>query len=120
MHWKGGGAPLPGRPAYAQPPSPSRLVPASMEFVTDSNRPQPFWRPPPTACLTISGATFEAPSLLMNFAVGFTNWRPVFFAPQFASPNFGTQFPPCRYPGGNRCPLPEAPPALRGAGGRVQ
>ena len=33
--------PPPGRPAYAQPLSPWRQVPASMAFVTDSNRPQP-------------------------------------------------------------------------------
>ena len=35
-----------------------------MAFVTDSNRPQPLWQPPPTACLTASGAASEAPSLL--------------------------------------------------------
>ena len=35
-------------------------------FVTDSNRPQPFWQPPPTACLTAAGAASEAPSLLMH------------------------------------------------------
>ena len=52
-HWKGGGTrpPPPGRPAYAQPLSPSRQVPASMAYVTDSNRPQPLWHPPPTASL---------------------------------------------------------------------
>ena len=38
----------PGRPAYDQPLS--SQVPASMAFVTDSNRPQPLWQPPPTAC----------------------------------------------------------------------
>ena len=32
-------------------------------FVTDSNRPQPLWQPPPTACLTASGAASEAPFL---------------------------------------------------------
>ena len=37
-----------------------------MAFVTDSNRPQPLWQPPPTACLTASGAASEAPSLLMQ------------------------------------------------------
>ena len=46
--------PPPGRPAYAQPLSPRRQVPASTAFVTDSNRPQPLWQPPPTACLTAS------------------------------------------------------------------
>ena len=37
-----------------------------MAFVTDSNRPQPLWQPPPTACLTAPGATSEAPSLPMH------------------------------------------------------
>ena len=37
-----------------------------MAFVTDSNRPQPLWQPPPTACLTASGAASEVPSLLMQ------------------------------------------------------
>ena len=37
-----------------------------MAFVTDSNRPQPLWQPPPTACLTAAGAVSEAPSLLMH------------------------------------------------------
>ena len=36
--------PLPECPAYAQPLSPCRQVPASTAFVTDSNRPQPLWR----------------------------------------------------------------------------
>ena len=42
-------------PAYAQPLSPERQVPASMALVTDSNRPLPLWQPPPTACLTVLG-----------------------------------------------------------------
>ena len=58
--------PPPGRPAYAQPLSPWRQVPLSRAFVTDSNRPQPLGQPPPTACLTASGATSEAPSLPMH------------------------------------------------------
>ena len=37
-----------------------------MTFVTDSNRPQPPWQPPPTACLTASGAASEVPSLLIH------------------------------------------------------
>ena len=45
-----------GRPTYAQPLSPSRQVPPSLAFVTDSNRPQPLWQPPPSTCLTASGA----------------------------------------------------------------
>ena len=40
---------------------PQRQVPASTAFVTDSNRPQLLWRPPPTACLTASGAASEVP-----------------------------------------------------------
>ena len=35
-----------------------------MAFVTDSNRPQPLGQPPPTACLTASGAASEVPSLI--------------------------------------------------------
>ena len=37
-----------------------------MAFVTDSNRPQPLWQPPPTACLIASGAASEVPSLLLQ------------------------------------------------------
>ena len=37
-----------------------------MVFVTDNNRPQPLRQPPPTACLTASGAASGAPSLLMH------------------------------------------------------
>ena len=70
MHWKGGEVTPPpkppGRPAYARPLSPWRQVPASMAFVTDSNRPQPLWQSPPTACLTASGTTSEVPSLPMH------------------------------------------------------
>ena len=57
--------PPPGRPAYARPLSPRRQVPAVMAFTTDSNRTQPLWQHPPTACLAASGAASEAPSLLM-------------------------------------------------------
>ena len=67
MHWKGGRYPTsPGHPGYAQPLSPRRQVPASMAFVTDSNRPQSLGQPPPTACLTASGAASDVPSLLMH------------------------------------------------------
>ena len=38
---------------------PQRQVPASLASVTDSNRPQPLWQPPPTACLTASVAASE-------------------------------------------------------------
>ena len=61
----GGEEPPPGRPAYAQPLSPQRQVPASTAF-NDSNRPQPLWQSPPTACLTASGAASEVPSLPMH------------------------------------------------------
>ena len=37
-----------------------------MAFVTDSNRPQPLRQPPPTACLTASGAASEVPPLPMH------------------------------------------------------
>ena len=37
-----------------------------MAVVINSNRPQPLWQPPPTACLTAPGAAFEALSLLMH------------------------------------------------------
>ena len=59
MQWRGGEVtplPHPGLPAYAQPLSRRRQVPASVAFVTDSNRPQPLRQPPTTACLTASGA----------------------------------------------------------------
>ena len=36
-----------------------------MAVVADSNRPQPLWQPPPTACPTASG-TAEVPSLRMH------------------------------------------------------
>ena len=39
---------------------------ASMAFVTDSNRPQLLWQPPPTDCLTTSGAASAVSSLLMH------------------------------------------------------
>ena len=43
-------------PPPPKTPQPSRQVPASTAFVTDSNRPQPLRQPPPTACPTASGA----------------------------------------------------------------
>ena len=51
---------------HAQPLSPRRQVPASMAFVTDSNRPQPLWQPPPTASLPASGTASEVLSLLTH------------------------------------------------------
>ena len=41
-------------------------MPASLAFVADSNRLQPLWQPPPTACLTASGASSEVPLLVMH------------------------------------------------------
>ena len=66
MHWKGGGYPPPPPPSTQPTPSHClrRQVPASMAFVTDSNRPQPLQQPPPTACPTGSVAASEVPSLL--------------------------------------------------------
>ena len=65
---RGGGypPPLPGRPAYIQPLSPWQQVPGSMAFVTDSNRPELLWQPPPTAWLTAAGNASEVPCLLMH------------------------------------------------------
>ena len=39
--------------------SPWPPVPASMAFVTDSNRPKPLWQRPRTACPTASGAAWR-------------------------------------------------------------
>ena len=62
--------PPPFPPLQGAQPMPShcpwRQVPASMAFVTDSNRPQLLWQPPPTACLTASEAAAEVPSLPMH------------------------------------------------------
>ena len=59
-----------GRPAYAQPLphglSPSPQVPGSMAFVTDNNRPQPLWQPPPNRYPTATGPTSEVPCPLMH------------------------------------------------------
>ena len=55
---RGGGAPLHG----PQPPTLTRpQLPTSMAFVTDSNRPQPLWQPPPTAQFTTSETPFLGP-----------------------------------------------------------
>ena len=67
--WEGGGV---------TPPPPSRepcLCPAAVPLTASAslngicnrrNRPQPLRQPPPTACLTASGAASEVPSLLMH------------------------------------------------------
>ena len=39
---------------------------ASTACLTDRNRPQRRWQPPPSACLTASGTFVEAPALLMH------------------------------------------------------
>ena len=66
---RGGGAPTPLQGAQPMPslcPATVPLTPSAglNGIVTDSNCPQPFWQPPPTACLTASGVASEAPSLL--------------------------------------------------------
>ena len=65
---RGGGTPPPpfGAPSRCPATVTQRQVPASMAFVTDRNRPQPLWQPPPTACLAASGAAPEALSLPMH------------------------------------------------------
>ena len=72
-------------------------VPASMAFVTDSNRPQPLWQPPSTPYLTASGAAFEPPSPLTHSWVPLpsSECRPVPFhllstAPRLPSNRFAT------------------------------
>ena len=53
----------------AQPATASltpKKMPASMAFVTHSNRPQPLWQPPPIACLTASGAASRFSCRLMH------------------------------------------------------
>ena len=57
----GGTPPPPGRPAAVSL--------TSTALVTDGNRPQPLWEPPPTACPTASMAPCEVPSLVMH------SWR---------------------------------------------
>ena len=66
-----GGEPPPPLPLQGAQPTPSHCppngrCPASLAFVTGSNRPQPRWQHPPTAYVTASGAASEAPSLLMH------------------------------------------------------
>ena len=66
MHCPGVGNPAPHSRASSLCPVTVPLTPSasSMAFVTDSNRPQPLWQPPPTACLTAAVAASEVPSLL--------------------------------------------------------
>ena len=62
---EGEGVPPP--PLQSAQPMPSHWLPDSKRrFVTDSNRPQPLWQPPATACLPASAATTELLSLLMH------------------------------------------------------
>ena len=67
LHGKGAGTPPhpPGHPAYAQPLSTADGK-RHLAFITDSNRPQPLWHPPPTADLTASGAASEVLSRPMH------------------------------------------------------
>ena len=68
MHWKGGKVPPPPCRAPSLCPAIVSLTASAsfMAFVTDSNRPQPLWQPPPTACLAASGFTSRVPCLLMQ------------------------------------------------------
>ena len=74
--WRYPPPPLHSAQPMLEPLSPCRQVPASMAFVTDSNRPQPLWQPPPTACLTTFGTASEVPSLLMHPWGGGGAWSP--------------------------------------------
>ena len=63
----GGGGGFPPAPYWAPticPPTLPLRAPASFNGIC--NRPQLLRQPPPTACLTASGAASEAPSLLMH------------------------------------------------------
>ena len=51
--------PLHSAQPLLKPHSPLRQAPASVAFVTDSNRPLPLWQPPPTACLMAFGTPSE-------------------------------------------------------------
>ena len=62
MNCKGGEVP----PLQGAQPMPSRCPPHAKCQPEWHNRPQPLWQPPPTACLTASGAASEVPSLLMH------------------------------------------------------
>ena len=63
MHWKGGRH----HPLQGAQPAPSNCLPAASASLNGiCNRPQPLWPPPPFACLTASGTTCKAPSLLMH------------------------------------------------------
>ena len=64
MHRRGGEiSPTFTAPGLCPATAPLRPVPASMTFVSDSNHLQPLRKPPPTACLTASGAASEVRSL---------------------------------------------------------
>ena len=65
-----------------------------MAFVTDSNRPQPLWEPPPTACLNAFGAQkgFPLQRLLRRHHFDWTNGRnpppcPISQAPPSTTPS---------------------------------
>ena len=61
---------------HANPQRPATVsLTASASFNGMCNRPQPLWQPPPTACLTASGAAAEALSFLMH------PWRGVVWNP---------------------------------------
>ena len=63
MHWKAGAPPPPtGRPATVPLTASARLN----GICNRQQPPQPLWQPPPTTCLTASGAAPEVPCLLMH------------------------------------------------------
>ena len=64
MHWRGGGTPPP--PSRAPSLCPATVPLTASAGLTDSNRPQPLWQPPPTAWPTAAGAASEVPSLRMH------------------------------------------------------
>ena len=71
---RGGGTPPPPPlarcPAYAQPSSVKRQVPASMAFVTDGNRPQPLWQPRGGDYNRSGCNTPPLPAICQNFGGG--------------------------------------------------
>ena len=69
MHWKGGRCPPPPLQGAQRMPShrpPDAKCQLQWHLQPTVTRPQPLWQPPPTACLTASGAASEAPPLLMH------------------------------------------------------
>ena len=91
------GGEVPPPPLQGAQPRPSH---SSMASATDSNRPQPLWQPPPTACLTASGAASEVPSPLMHLCPP----TPPFGTPPPFIPPPPLTLPPFRRPWGGMSP----------------